>query len=148
MHCPIRHLHRTVTTILKRPNNATITSLSSDLEFCCFSYGYTQPCVNCPFPSTQRPASLSSETLSKFVSKEATSDRHRACQLLGLDPLTLNNLTSNELSQTFRAVAFRLHPDTASEQNLINNDLDQSSEFQFQKAFEAFVLLRHYLLEK
>lgn len=136
-----RLFHKIITNTASR-NQTTSTLLSKNIEFCCFSFGYTQPCTSCPFPPNLLPH-LAESSLSKFISPESNSERLEACKQLGLDSRDLDSTTLPQLQQIFRTVAFQIHPDTLR-QAKINKDTTPDTR-EFRKVFESFCLLRYYL---
>ena len=115
------------------------TALSNDLEFCCFSFGYSTGCTTCPFPSTLRPY-FESSTVTHFISTKANKERKEACFILGINYKDLKTITPNELKRIFRTIAFDLHPDTRC------STLQPSkANKKFKNSFESFVLLRTFL---
>ena len=119
--------------------------LSLDLEFCCFSHGYTEACLTCPFPEDQRPepdffvGERGGDSILDFDSRSL----RRACLCLGIDHMRLDarssgKLTQAELKTSFHKIAFSSHPDTASSPDTADNKT-------FREAFSSYTLLRNYL---
>lgn len=119
--------------------------LSLDLEFCCFSQGYTVACLSCPFPEDQRPE-LEDDTFATGGGRASEFSRLRlrqACACLGIDHKRLklrssDALTCKELETKFHKIAFSSHPDTA----LSSETADTKA---FREAFSSYSLLRKYL---
>jgi hypothetical protein len=126
-------------------------TVTTDIEFCCFSFGYQHPCTTCPFP----------DSLHKFLKEEknrgktaasfggavhnTSKEISEAYQHLGLDP-TKSNLTTSELQQAFTRVALLTHPDTASFSNTETKTTKTTSDLDFQTAFESYKILRQYII--
>ena len=111
--------------------------LTSDIEFCCLSFGYSSICTTCPFPPELRPhlRSSSSSSRSRVVPHSKSKEHVDACLRLALDPASLRHLTPTTLQQAFTRIALQTHPDTGT-----TNDSTQ-----FKLAFEAYSVLRQSL---
>ena len=113
-----------------------LSTLSTSSEFCCFSFGYTQPCTKCPFPPSLFKYLKQNSTLpSTLTTCINSTEKEQACIRLGLDPHS--NFSATDLQQAFTSIALKTHPDTTS--------TTTSSSGDFQTAFASFSLLRTYL---
>ena len=111
-----------------------LSTLSTSSEFCCSSFGYTQPCTTCPFPPSLFEHLKQNSTLPSTQHTFINSNKkEQACRRLGLGPHSIFSAT--DLQQAFTSIALKTHPDTSP----------SSSSGEFQQAFAAYSLLRQYL---
>jgi len=118
---------------------STLTSSSAavdDPPFCCFDYGHTIRCANCPCPDKE-PGGGNAHRRRRIKAPSAKDPRiAEALFILDLTESALGN--AEIVKKAMRSAALRYHPDSSQR--------DLADARKFIRAREAFLLLMEFVV--